>query len=86
MTKDQFAKLVYRLQRMQRMTIGSALDFRVMTFKRQDETNDVMAVECAAYYKEKLLQYIQVFENQDYKINSDKVKEMYEYLRSNKWI
>ena len=86
MTRDQFKLILHCLQQLQRMTIGSSLDFRVMTFKRFEETSEIACVEYSVYYKEKMLQYSQIAENADYQASSVKIKELRNYLRSNKWI
>ena len=83
MTKDQFMKILVKMQQLQQMTIGEAIDFKVITYRREDQA---AAIDFMVNLKEKYIRSGTITENEEYKATCGRIKDFADYLRSNKWI
>ena len=83
MTKDQFMEILRKLQQLQQMAVGEAIDFKLITYRRQDEA---AAVDFMLNLKDKYIRSGTMTENEGYEMTSKRVKDLMEYMRSNKWI
>ena len=84
MTKDQFMRILVRLQQMQQMTVGSKVEFKIDVYRRSDD--DDAALDYTTHYKEQYLRSGTILEKDDFSTSSAKVNDFMAYLRNNKWI
>lgn len=83
MTKEQFMKVLSKLQQLQQMTVGEVIDFKVITYRRQD---DAAAIDFMVNMRDKYIRSGTITENEEYKATCGRIKDFADYLRSNKWI
>lgn len=83
MTREQFYRVLRKLQACQRRMVGYTTEFRCGTYCKQDGTP---AIDFYTSYKEKFLRSGTITENDDYNNAAQKVRDFMDYMKQNGWI